>query len=84
MVFVFYFVDIGRQILIFLIFVRVLSSWFNWKNGFIYDTTEWMLQPFRRLIPPVGGVLDISPILLLLVIEFTADLLLSILGSLVG
>lgn len=79
MYFVVNFIGIVRQILIFLIFIRVIFSWFNYRNQFIFDTTEWMLGPIRRLIKPIGGMLDLSPIIAVLVLEFGFSLLLSIL-----
>ncbi|MEN6391031.1 MAG: YggT family protein [Syntrophomonas sp.] len=36
---------------------------------FIYDVTEPLMAPFRRLLPGAGGV-DFSPMLLFLVIYF--------------
>ena len=57
--------------------VRIIFSWLppHMKRGqfyeFIYAVTEPVMQPFRRLIPPVRGF-DLSPILLfvlLMVIE---------------
>ncbi|MEM7282996.1 MAG: YggT family protein [Pseudomonadota bacterium] len=55
---------------IFLIFVRIILSWISPGNynpiiSVIYSITEPMMAPFRRLLPPLGG-LDISPIILLL------------------
>jgi YggT family protein len=36
--------------------------------GVIYALAEPFLRPFRRLIPPIGGV-DLSPIVLLLLLQ---------------
>jgi YggT family protein len=53
--------------LVFALLVRVLSSWLpglaarpwiRWS----YGATEWMLRPLRNLIPSIGGVIDITPI----------------------
>lgn len=51
-----------------LIFVRILISWFpDWQRyswvRFISFLTDPYLNVFRRVIPPLGGVMDISPIL---------------------
>jgi YggT family protein len=49
------------------LFVRVLSTWVSispssrWVR-WSYVLTEWMLRPLRRVLPPVGGAIDISPI----------------------
>ena len=56
--------------------VRILSSWFPISPSspasgffsFLYRITEPVLAPARRLIPPIGGVLDISPMLVFLAI----------------
>lgn len=53
--------------LIFALLVRVLSSWLprlgasRWIR-WSYGATEWMLRPLRNVIPSIGGVIDITPI----------------------
>ena len=53
--------------LVFALLVRVLSSWLprlaasRWIR-WSYGATEWMLRPLRNLIPSIGGVIDITPI----------------------
>ncbi|MEK9132991.1 MAG: YggT family protein [Patescibacteria group bacterium] len=73
-------ISIFIQLLIFAIFVRVILSWLKVPpRGFLFniivEATEPILGLFRRLIPPIGGVLDISPILAF----FALDILRSIL-----
>lgn len=51
-----------------LLFVRVICSWFPaWQNHhlirFVAFYTDPYLRFFRRILPPLAGVLDISPIL---------------------
>ncbi|MGD9581574.1 MAG: YggT family protein [Vampirovibrionia bacterium] len=64
-----------------LLIVRIVLSWFpgiNWNAGFfrILDSiTEPILTPFRRLIPPIGGMLDISPIVPLFLINIIVGFL---------
>lgn len=55
--------------LIWLVFMaRILLSWFpniDWYKQpfkFIKDFTEPVFAPFRRLIPPMGGI-DLSPLI---------------------
>ena len=53
--------------LVFALLVRVLSSWLPPLAGsrwirWSYGATEWMLRPLRNLIPSIGGVIDITPI----------------------
>lgn len=56
-----------------LIVIRVVFSWFmSWSNPLmkvLIRLTEPILEPFRRLIPPVG-MIDISPIIVLLILWF--------------
>jgi YggT family protein len=66
-----------------LIFARVIISWirpdpYNPIVKFIYDATEPLLQPIRRLLPPMSGI-DFSPIILLFGFSFLQRTLLSIL-----
>jgi YggT family protein len=75
----------------FLIFVRVLLSWINSDPyrpvvthpvvQILYRITEPVLAPLRRVIPPVGGALDISPIVALFALEILRLILVSILHS---
>jgi YggT family protein len=51
-----------------MIIMKILGSWLpNLKNShfmlFISHYTDPYLNIFRRFIPPIGGVLDISPLL---------------------
>ena len=50
------------------IFIWIMSSWFpqirhNSFLRFIGSLSEPYLRIFRSVLPPIGGVLDISPIL---------------------
>ncbi len=61
-----------------LILVRALISWvnpdpFNPVVQFLTRTTEPILQPIRRLLPPMG--IDISPIIVFLAIIFLKSFL---------
>ena len=69
------------------IFVYVLMSWLpNTASGAIgqvYRALGTICDPyldlFRRFIPPIGGVLDISPIIALLVLQLVVRLIVGIL-----
>ena len=59
-----------------LVIIAAVISWVNPdpRNPivqFLYKTTEPLLRPFRRLLPPsrTGGI-DLSPLLIILVIIF--------------
>lgn len=80
-----YIIDILFNIYFYMIIFYVLMSWLpNVRDNFIGELlgklVEPYLSPFRRFIPPLFGMLDISPIIALLVLEFAAAGLKSILG----
>ena len=65
------------------IFIRVLLSWFpidprNSLVTILYDVTEPILEPLRRVIPRMG-MFDLSPLVALILIQvignFAADAL---------
>jgi YggT family protein len=63
----------------FLILIRVILSWINTDPyrptinhplvRVLERVTDPVLAPLRRLIPPVGGVVDISPVIALFALE---------------
>jgi YggT family protein len=66
----------------FVIFARVLMTWipnldpYNPIVQFLHQVTDPVLEPARRLIPPIGMV-DVSPIVVMIVLNFLARALLS-------
>ena len=70
----------------FVLFVYVMMSWIPARPGGtvsdIYDALgkicEPFLAPFRKLIPPIGGMVDITPIIALLVLQFGVRLIVSL------
>ncbi|MCK5013557.1 MAG: YggT family protein [Candidatus Omnitrophica bacterium] len=65
--------DIVLSIFYWLILIRALISWvnpdpYNVIVQFLYKATEPILQPIRRILPPMG--IDLSPIIAFLVIIF--------------
>ena len=69
-----------------ILFVYVLMSWIPQKSGIIADidtvlgkVCDPFLDLFRRFIPPIGGMVDISPIFALLVLQFAVRLIVMIL-----
>ncbi|MEW8958299.1 hypothetical protein MHOCP_08670 [Moorella humiferrea] len=70
------------EVLNWLIIARILISWFPHDPyhpvmRFIYEVTEPVLAPFRRLMPRTGIPLDFSPILAVLVLQLIERLLIS-------
>lgn len=69
-----------------ILFVYVLMSWIPMKSGIVADIDhvlgkicDPLLDVFRRFIPPIGGMVDISPIVALLVLQFAVRLIVGIL-----
>jgi uncharacterized protein YggT (Ycf19 family) len=68
------FEDVFVSVYVLLIFAYVLTSWIrlpyslNWLQRFLYDVCEPYLRLFRRFLPPIGGAIDLSPIVSVLVL----------------
>jgi YggT family protein len=56
-----------------MIFARIVISWgvspHNRLLHFLIRATEPVLGPFRRIIPPLGGMIDLSPIIVLFMLD---------------
>lgn len=66
-------------IFMFAIIIQVVLSWvnpgaYNPATVLIYRLTEPLLEPARRLIPPMGG-LDFSPLVVLILLQLTIILI---------
>lgn len=69
------------------ILIYVLMSWLpNHRYGIVGDVyralgklCEPFLGLFRRLIPPIGGMVDISPIFAIIVVQLVGRLLAALL-----
>jgi YggT family protein len=77
------FVNLLFQILSLAILIRALLSWFNLPPtnplvNFLYDITEPILAPLRRVVPRIG-MIDITPVVALLLMQFVQQLLVSVL-----
>jgi len=67
-----------------LIIVRAVLSWIRVapRNQFVRilnALTDPVLNPIQKTIPPIGGTVDISPIVAILLIELVRGILLRIL-----
>jgi len=64
----------------FVIIVRVLFSWLpprhrqNEIYAFLFRITEPVLGPFRRAMPPMGGV-DFSPLIVIVILQVITGIL---------
>ena len=71
-----------------LILARVLLSWLSYsmQNSYIalivYLLTEPILRPIKRIVAPITGPFDISPIIALLLLNFIEKVILRLLGVL--
>jgi len=62
--------------------VRVIASWFRASGGrwwvrWAETLTEPMLRPLRQLIPPIGGMLDVTPIVAWILLTVLSALVMS-------
>ena len=80
-------INLFFQFLTILIFVRIIFSWIRvdpyhptWGPvlRFVYQITDPIMEPVRRIMPPMGGF-DFSPIIVLFGLNFLNRLLISIL-----
>jgi YggT family protein len=80
-------VNVIFQLLYILVLARVLLSWVPGLGlghpvvRAVHTLTAPILDPIRRVMPPVGG-LDLSPILAFLVLALVRELLISVLLTL--
>ena len=71
------FIEILFQVLFYAILGRTLMSWFSIREGnpfyplvvILHQITEPILGPLRRVIPTIG-ILDITPIVALFLLQF--------------
>jgi YggT family protein len=66
------FIQLLATVLWFLLIARVVLSWTNPRGGggvvaFIYQATEPILAPIRRVLPATGGI-DWSPLIAMLIL----------------
>jgi YggT family protein len=73
------------KVLVFALIVRVIGSWLGafrysrWTRP-AYTLTDWIVEPIRRVVPPLGaggGALDVSPLLAWLLLWVLKQLLLT-------
>ena len=66
------FIQLLAFVLWFLLIARIVLSWTNPRGGgglvaFVYQATEPILGPIRRVLPPTGGI-DWSPLVAMLIL----------------
>ena len=70
------------DLLVILLIIHAILSWFHVDRTnpivrFIDRVAEYILNPIRRFIPPIGGI-DISPIIAIAVIYFLQGIIRSL------
>lgn len=67
------------------IFVYVIMSWLPTDRGILADiyrvlgkVCDPFLNIFKKFIPPIGGMVDVTPIIALLVLQFGVRLLVNL------
>ena len=78
---IFYFYYLLLIIRIFLTWIRTID-WYAQPYAWLRSVTDPFLNIFRNIIPPIGGMLDISPVLAIIVLQLLQGFLLNFLGSL--
>ncbi len=66
----------------FIIFIYVIMSWIPYKKGILANIDDVLgkicdpyLDLFKRFIPPLGGMVDISPIIAIVVLQLVVRVL---------
>lgn len=76
-------VNTAFEVYLYMVIARVLISWVPHNPSqpiirFLYEATEPLLAPCRRLTPSLGGI-DLSPIIAVMLIELLRRVVLEIL-----
>ncbi len=85
--FIINFFNLLFMLLSFAIIARALISWvpidpYNPAVRLLYQITEPIMAPLRRVIPPIGGAIDITPIVALVLIAIVQRIVITALLSL--
>jgi YggT family protein len=64
---------LSLNLFFFVILIKIILSWvapttYNYATALLTTMAEPVLRPFRRIIPPIGG-LDISPIFAIILLQ---------------
>ena len=77
------------QIYFYVLIAYVLLSWIpNARDSFIGEMLGKISEPylsiFRRFIPPIGGMIDVSPIIALIALNFVVEGIIAIIHWVAG
>jgi YggT family protein len=75
-------VYLAVQVLLFALIARVIGSWFGAGRYHrllrpAYRLTDWIVEPLRRFIPPIG-MIDITPLAAWLLLQILLSLILRV------
>ena len=64
------------------VIARALLSWFDPTMRFpisqlLVDLTEPIIAPIRRIVPPLGGMIDLSPLVALVLLQVIERVIMS-------
>jgi YggT family protein len=67
------------------VIARALLSWFDPTLRYpisqvLVDLTQPIIAPIRRVVPPVGGMIDLSPLIALVLLQVIGRVITSSLG----
>jgi YggT family protein len=83
--FLIYFINLLVQVITLLVIVKVILSYFMSPYHPIRETIDRLvnplLDPIRRILPSTG-MIDFSPLVLLILVQLLGNVLISILGGL--
>jgi len=70
------------QVVIWSLLIRVVATWFgagrfNKWIGWTYRLTDWIVEPLRRVIPPIG-MIDITPIIAFFLLQVLLGIVLRV------
>jgi YggT family protein len=69
-----------------LVIAKIILSYFmspyHSVRRFLDGLVDPLLRPIQRIVPPLGGVLDLSPLILLILVEVVSTLLVRLILSL--
>jgi YggT family protein len=68
------------------VIARALLSWFDPGMRYpisqlLVDLTEPIIAPIRRVVPPVGGMIDLSPLIALILLQVIERVIIRSLNS---
>jgi len=83
--YIYNFIELLFNVLIFAIIARALLSWFNLAPGnrlsvILEEITEPILAPIRRVVPRLG-MMDLSPLVAIIALQIIQQLLLQAVAS---